>query len=255
MREELVTFIKEKFPIDWEYVKFEITQTSTGGYAIVYHTPYYIEENLAIFSFVNTPKYTSKIHSLAIGAEDWGANGTRTIDIQTLLEPTNLFENLQKITFPLNADNLHNKIVVTYKDAYDEEGGLGLLLDRCPNLYFLTTPSAPNEYFFKRTYHPLRYLKVQTGYDHQNFIFNLSQSECFPDLEVLHFRDYAETYMSDYKDYCTSTKEYEAFFLNLHHFPALRKITIQDSWLLKSTELKEAFVHDAMHRGIIASFI
>lgn len=82
-----------------------------------------------------------------------------------------------------------------------------------PVLIELWSPSAPNFLFFERASHPLRILFVDCGYDHQNFIENLSKSKCFPELKTLDFSDYCQYYTEDWKSSCVPFEHYEQLFL------------------------------------------
>jgi hypothetical protein len=95
---------------------------------------------------------------------------------------------------------------------YNEDGVLGRLLGKCPVLESLTLPSAPAETFFRVGERPLRFLSVDAGYDHQEFIRNLARSTCFPDLRCLDFGEYHETFEADYQSRCTPLPHYDELF-------------------------------------------
>ena len=59
-----------------------------------------------------------------------------------------------------------------------------------PKLRSLTVPSAPDKSFFEIGPLKLTELIVQAGYDRQNFIENLAESNNFPDLRFLDYSDY-----------------------------------------------------------------
>jgi hypothetical protein len=40
-------------------------------------------------------------------------------------------------------------------------------------------------------------LRLDAGYDHQDFVLNLSKSNCFPDLEVLDYCEYPKQHLAD----------------------------------------------------------
>lgn len=163
-------------------------------------------------------------------SEDEGVNGTQYWDLKALLKRKRVFEHLESIAFPLNAAGTHHRIIITPDDMYDENGGLGLLLDKCPQVQNLSAPSAPNERFFARKSHGLKTLHIQTGYAHQDFIQNLSQSTCFPVLAALTFRDYAETQMKNFRASCTPHAAYEAL-MQSKGLPALKHVVLYDTVL------------------------
>ena len=146
------------------------------------------------------------IRSLTFRGPDEGANGTRNWDFTGLLASDVIFPNLTTFCVEPTQPEHHNQTILA--EVYEEEGMIGRLLDRMPALESLTVPSAPDCSFFTRPRHPLRRLRVDTGYDHQDFIRNLSASSCFPHLELLDFGDYNQRYMEDYMDRCTRFEDY-----------------------------------------------
>jgi hypothetical protein len=73
-------------------------------------------------------------------------------------------------------------------------------------------PSAPDETFFGIGHWPLKYLRVDSGYDTQNFILNFSRSHCFPELRTIDFGDYNQRYIEDYLVGCTPLQHFEQLF-------------------------------------------
>jgi hypothetical protein len=147
---------------------------------------------------------------------------------------------------PLNDARSHNRKIVTFNDSYDENGGLALLLDKCPNLETLTAPSAPSSAFFEREKHGLKALHLQAGFDHQGFISLLGQSTCFPTLTEFSFRDYAETYMENYEKLCTPYAAYEQL-MTTTGLPSLKHIVLYDTVL--NAQQQDALVKLADKHG------
>ncbi|MCY1461986.1 hypothetical protein D9M71_797080 [compost metagenome] len=88
----------------------------------------------------------------------------------------------------------------------------------------MVTPSAPDEAFFAVKHHPLRFLSVDSGYDHQGFIERLSSTQCFPQLATLEFGEYNEPYMDDFSSRCTPLSAYRRLFQSVA-FRSVRSFT------------------------------
>ena len=157
-----------------------------------------------------------RLRTLKIGAQDFdGANGTRDWDFTKLVESDATFPNLLSLAIETYNNVEHNRPIISSSIGgfdYAEKGTLAKWLTKSPNLRFLSTPSAPDEMFFKRERHPLEYLVVQAGYATENFILNFSQSDCFPNLQRLDYTDYDERYMEDYRQDCTPLEHFEQLF-------------------------------------------
>lgn len=257
IQNELAAFLNkhlEEYDEDSNTVKVELK--SNGQFELEYYTLWHNDwfdehDGLPIFKALCQTPFSEKLLSVVITAEDEGVNGTQNWDLESLLSVQNTFENLHHFELPLNTLQNHHRIIVTHKDSYDENGGIGLLLDKCPALKTLVVPSAPGLKFFERENHVLENLTIQTGYDHQSFIKNLATSTCFKDLKSLVFRDYAETYMDDFQVNCTP---YEDFLLLVQSssLPALEAITIQDC-VLDSSQT-ENLVSEASKNNMDLSF-
>lgn len=230
------TFLKENIPHDYStennHVKVRLIENSSF-FEIDYYTAWYNEYNekaqIPIFSILSNSDFSQYLFKLKLLSKDIGVNGTQYWDLDSLINNSAIFPNLTHIEFALNNSNHHKKII-TYQDDYDENGGIGLLLDKCANLKKLRIPSAPNHYFFERTNHSLEELIVQCGYDHQNFIENLANSTCFSTLKKLNFTDYSEIYMRDYVQYSVPFKSYLKL-LSSNTLPSLKKIILQNTQL------------------------
>jgi hypothetical protein len=194
------------------------------------------------FEQINKDGFAEKILTLTLDSADEGINGTNAWDLAKLAEaPKVIFKNLKKLVFPLN-EKQHNRIIITGGDDYDENGIIGKVLTKMPQIEYLQTPSAPSENFF-RACGTIKHLVLQTGYQHQNFIHELSKTKNLQNLESLEFWDYSEFYMLDYEQYCTPVGDYLALFGSVN-LPKLKKIilyntllTEQDQRTLKSLPL------------------
>jgi len=83
----------------------------------------------------------------------------------------------------------------------EENGMIAKLVSRMPNLEQLVVPSAPDNSFFDIAKHPLKFLKLQAGYEHQNFIDNLAESKNFKQLTALDYTDLIDVYDVADEDY------------------------------------------------------
>ncbi|MDQ2730186.1 MAG: hypothetical protein M3Y56_00885 [Armatimonadota bacterium] len=162
----------------------------------------------------------AELKSIVFSGPDEGANGTRNWDLTKLLDGGAEFPRLTSFTIESTALEHHNRTIVA--SDYDEGGQIARLLAMMPQVRCLAVPSAPNAEFFELGSRPLVSLRVDSGYDHQNFIYNLSQSSSFPNLRVLDFGDYNEMYMDDYLELCTPFEHYLGAFRS----PAFRSIRV-----------------------------
>ncbi len=173
---------------------------------------------------------------LTLTGEDEGMNGTRAWPLEHLLGPE--YPRLRRVDLEGNKPGDHNRSIVVFEDSYDENGALGRLLDAAPQLLHLAAPSAPASRFFERARHPLRSLAIQTGYAHQGFVQSLADSRCFPDLRVLMFVDYSETYMDDLGPHLTPATAYEALFADPRGLPALREVRLVNATNADAAKLR-----------------
>ncbi len=255
--EEINRFLaKHISEFDAETHQAEVSVNSDGTFYLDYYTIWhndYADElkGLPVFSFIMEKPHCETIKKLLITSEDEGVNGTQNWDLDPIISSDNNLPNLHTLVFPSNTEKNHNRIIITYDDYYEENGGIGLLLDKCPNLRKLVIASAPNEHFFNRKNHPLELLSVQSGYDHQDFIANLSKSDAFPNLKELHFRDYAERYMDNFKDQTTPAKDFITL-LQSENLSQLKKVVLIDSIL--DEEQKKELLAMANEKGIDLKF-
>lgn len=162
-----------------------------------------------VLNAVAHPEVAERLAVLHFDGPDEGANGTRTWDFSQLLAMDVVFPRMTSFRVAWQRPGEHNYPILG--NGYEEGGMIARLLDRMPHLGELTVPSAPDASFFDRPAHPLAYLTVATGYDHQNFILNLSKSTCFPKLLRLDFSDYTQTYHA-YPESCVPFDQYIALF-------------------------------------------
>ena len=119
-----------------------------------------------------------------------------------------------------------NHPIIAY--SLEEEGMISKLFNKMPNLLFLTLSNAPNALFFEGQSHPLKYLRLDAGYFHENFILNLGQSNRFLNLRHLDFGEFNEQYLDKYPDECTPFDHYIALFQS-KVFEKLNVFTLRNS--------------------------
>lgn len=251
------TFLKENIPHDYSthnnYVKVTMLK-NCNLFEIVYYTAWYNEYNqkdqIPIFTILSNPAFSKNLFKLKLFSKDRGVNGTQYWDLETLINNASNFPNLTEIEFPLNNSNHHVKIM-TYQDDYEENSGIGLLLDKCVQLRKLTIPSAPNHYFFERENHFLEELTVQCGYNHQNFIENLAHCNCFSNLEKLNYTDYSEKYMTNYSQYLVPFNHYIQL-LSSNTLSSLKEINLQNTQL--TLNQKDELEIMALYKKITLTF-
>jgi hypothetical protein len=171
-----------------------------------------------VLDAVARPEVAERLAVLHFDSPDEGANGTRAWDFSPFLATDTVFPRMASFRVAWQRPGDHNYPIL---GNYDEGGMIAQLLDRMPNLGELTVPSAPDASFFDRPAHPLAYLKVAAGYDHQDFIRNLSQSTCFPKLFRLEFSDYNQPYHA-YPESCVPYDQYVGLFQS----PAMSSVHI-----------------------------
>ena len=183
-----------------------------GLFHVEYFGDCYDEPFTHVLNAIAHPEVAERLAVLHFDGPDEGANGTREWDFSRLLETNAVFPRMISFRVAWERPGDHNHPIVGH--GYEEAGMIARLLDRMPNLGELTVPSAPNATFFDRPPHPLAYLKVATGYEHQDFVLNLSRSRCFPKLFRLDFGDYSQTYDA-YPGSCVPFDQYVALFQSL----------------------------------------
>ncbi|AFY84304.1 hypothetical protein [Oscillatoria acuminata] len=193
-----------------------------------------------ILELLAVPDFAPFLASLRLTAPDEGINGTRSWDLEPLIQGNGIYQNLKQLDIQGTQPEHHNRTIL---GNFAEDGIIARLLDKMPNLEQLSIPSAPSPTFFDRPAHPLKHLIIQTGYDTQNFIFNLAQSTCFSQLKTLDFTDYAETYIKDYEQHKTSKFHYLQLF-NSQALPSLQTLIIKHSLLTEqdTPELQQSLL-------------
>ncbi len=165
------------------------------------------------------PEVAIVLGSLSLRSWDEGSNGTCNWDLSPLVDAAPSFPNLRSFSVAKNRPGDHNCVIIGAD--YDEDGVLGRLLHKSPSLNTLIVPSAPDATFFSMDHHSLRYLGVDSGYDTQNFIGNIADNSCFPELRTLEFGEFNETYLDDFPSGCTPFEDYRRLF-TAPHFASVR---------------------------------
>jgi hypothetical protein len=177
------------------------------------------------------PSVAASTQSLIFRSFDEGANGTFNWDFTELNRSSVAFPNLTNFFVELRHPDWHNHPVIA--ESLEEEGMIARLLSQMPNIREMTIPNAPDVSFFQVGQRPLSALRVEAGYDHQNFILNFSQSSCFPFLQRLDFSDFNEQYMDDYLDCCTPFEHY-CELLQSNAFSGVQKLVLRNARLAPS---------------------
>jgi hypothetical protein len=160
-----------------------------------------------LMTTLRDPEIAEHIRALALASPDVGANGTNNWDIEPLLAGTALFSAMETFAIRLNQPGHHNRTIVG--TAYEENGVIGKLVERSPQLRHLTVPSAPDASFFAVKNSRIEYLNVDAGFDTQNFILNLGRFHSLPCLRSIEWGEFNETYMENWKQYVTSVEDYK----------------------------------------------
>jgi hypothetical protein len=125
------------------------------------------------------------ISSLILRGPDEGANGTCNWDLEGLANAPADFLRLKTFTVEQGRPGDHNSQIVG--EVYEENGVLGRLLEKMPSLETFGSPSAPNETFFRTGARPLRFVSVNAGYAHQDFVRNLASATNLRELRALEY--------------------------------------------------------------------
>lgn len=182
--------------------------------------------------FIIEPQNAEKIISLHFGGSDEGANGTKSWMFDRVINSNTNFSNLKNFSIQLTDLGDHNQSIIDYDYSMEENGVISKLVSKMPNLECLIVPSAPDKSFFEIGKHPLSFLKIQAGYEHQNFIENLSESENFYQLSALDYTEVIDVFDKPIEEYTT----YESFkklfkskaFSNVRHFKLRGSILSQE---------------------------
>lgn len=179
--------------------------------------------------FIAEPKNAEKILSLKFHGADEGANGTKSWDFNRLVNAEVVFPNLKHFEVKLTDLGDHNQSILDNGFSYQENGITAKLLQKMPNLTSLILPSAPNKAFFEVGEHPLQYLKIQAGYNHENFIENWAKSQNFPHLRAV---DYSEVFDTSGIDEYTDFEHFKALFQS-KAFSSVKHFTLRNFNLTK----------------------
>ena len=229
----------------------EIQNSYSGYYAFA-----------SVLDFLSRAEIAARIRSLTFDGDDEGANGTKTWCFNRLIESGVTFPNLTFFKVQLTRPGDHNTNIIEERPGSFEEGGrIAQLIAKMPVLRCLEVPSAPDRSFFEMGPLPLNSLTVQAGYDHQNFIDNMAESDCFPNLQALNYSDYMhvfsdmagkETQFSSYKNFFESKmiSEKPGFHFTLQYSILTRQqlsalMSIEDNWNKKKKEVQ--FLHIDVH--------
>ena len=150
------------------------------------------------------------ISSLKLIGPDEGSNGTRHWDISPLVNSASTFTSLKEFSIQRTSPTDHNTSIIG--EDYEEDGQISKFLAKCPSLMSLTCPSAPNSDFFEIGSDSLTSLRLDAGYDTQNFIKNLANSSSFPNLRYLEWSDFCSGELKDNVENPTSYDDYVALF-------------------------------------------
>jgi hypothetical protein len=142
----------------------------------------------------------ARLTCLLLRGPDRGANGTSNWDLEPLAAPHSHYPCLKTLSIEQGRAGSHNFHVVG--ESYDENGVLGRLLRKMPALEALTTPSAPDREFFRGDARSLRWLSVNAGYAHQDFLRNLAEATNLPVLQTL---EYGEPTGVGFEDFTRAT--------------------------------------------------
>jgi hypothetical protein len=213
-REHLTQLQQQLSEQDWP--NNEVTFSETNGLFDVQYYGHSDRESLEpILETLCVPDVAASLKSLSFGGGDVGANGTRDWDFSPLFFRHETFRELKSLYIEPTEPEDGNRTIIESFVPYEESGQLARWLDRAPNLEELTAPSAPATVFFLRPPHPLRRLRLDAGYDIQDFIYHLALqrfSPSFPHLEELDWGDFHECYMDGWESKTTHFSYYHMLF-------------------------------------------
>ncbi len=181
-----------------------------------------------IFETLAQDNFRNLVQAIIVDSGDDGANGTINWDISNLVTSRRTFENLEQFEVGFGEPGFHNRVILTCDDYYEENGGLGKLLNLAPNLKVLKSPSAPDSTFFDRGFHGLRSLTIRAGYETNSFIKSLSASKCFSNLTFLEYIDYCEDYIDGWKSQLTKEEDFLAL-LSSTDLHSLAEVTLESA--------------------------
>jgi hypothetical protein len=125
------------------------------------------------------------VGSLILRGPDEGANGTCNWDLECLASSSTDYLRLKTFTVEQGRPGDHNSHIIG--EVYEENGVLGRLLEKMPSLEVFASPSAPNQNFFRTEARPLRFISVNAGIAHQDFVRNLASATNLRELRTLEY--------------------------------------------------------------------
>lgn len=164
------------------------------------------------------------LHALVFEGPDEGANGTREWNFRPLIATDAHFPSLRKLFIEPSSPGDHNGSIIGW--VYDEENQIANLVRRMPQLTDLTVPSAPGDEFFQLPTTNLRALRVDFGYDRQDFLRNLGRSNSFPYLRVVDM-GYSHPGLADDPNVIATFEEYQELFL-ARAFSAVEEVVLRN---------------------------
>lgn len=179
--------------------------------------------------FICQQEHANQIVSLTFNGADEGANGIKNWDFSRIINSDVTFPNLKQLSVQLSDLGDHNCTIIA--QDYDENGMIAELLAKMPMLEELTVPSTPDESFFNVENHPLRYLRVQVGCDHQGFIKNFTESNNFHQLTSLDFTDFIDMSNATTDDF-VCFEDFKALFTS-SAFSTVKRFVLRNSLLTK----------------------
>ena len=158
---------------------------SAAGVVVVFYGEPFDEPFVELVAALAEAPTAANLALLEFAGPDQGANGTCTWDLSMLVDKVASFPRLAAVRIQQCRPGDHNTHIVA--KTYSEDGVLGRLLFKSPELLELESPSVPGENFFQTSPRPLRYLSVDAGYDTQNFIANLARARNLSSLTALEY--------------------------------------------------------------------
>lgn len=195
----------------------------------------------SLLDLLSEQSNSEKVIALRFEGADQGANGTKSWNFDRLLGGNTFFPNLKNFYVQLTDLGDHNTSIIDRNNELEENGIIGELISRMPSLNSLTLPSAPDKTFFEIGNHPLKFLKLQAGYNHQNFIENFSESNNFSSLTQFDYTDLIDFYDIPNEEYTSFESYLKLFksksFSSIQHFK-LRNAMLSQEQLFDLQNIK-----------------
>jgi len=158
---------------------------------------------------------SSLIHSLEFRGPDEGFNGVRIWGFQRIINTNCTFDNLESFKVELTDPGFHNICIISSQEDMHVEGGtMARLVSKMPSLEELVIPSAPNNEFFDYWHKTnLNTIRIESGFQSEEFIKNYSECIDFPEVQELDFSDVSALKdAAEMKQLATPEEDYEALF-------------------------------------------